>query len=102
MDAQLIDQVTSLASDVGAARLQLTVWEFNRAAREVFERARFTATTTTMVANPELAVPRPRSGAPHRLPTPLFWDTTGESLATGVVDEGHNRGYVHGLGGVHL
>ena len=47
---QLIDQVKSLAADVGAARLQLTVWEFNRHAREVFERAGFTATTTRMVA----------------------------------------------------
>ena len=48
---QLIDQVKSLASDVGAARLQLTVWEFNRHARDVFERAGFTATTTRMVAS---------------------------------------------------
>ena len=48
---QLIDQVTSLASDVGASRLQLTVWEFNRHAREVFERAGFAATTIRMVAN---------------------------------------------------
>ncbi len=48
---QLIDQVRSLASDVGAARLQLTVCEFNRHVREVFERAGFTATTTRMVAN---------------------------------------------------
>ena len=47
---QLIDRVRSLASDVGAARLQLTVWEFNRPAREVFERAGFTATMTRMVA----------------------------------------------------
>jgi ribosomal protein S18 acetylase RimI-like enzyme len=48
---QLIDQVKTLASDVGAARLQLTVWEFNRHAREVFERAGFTAMTTRMAAN---------------------------------------------------
>jgi ribosomal protein S18 acetylase RimI-like enzyme len=48
---QLIDQVRSLASDVGAARLQLTMWEFNRHAREVFERAGFRATTTRMVAD---------------------------------------------------
>jgi ribosomal protein S18 acetylase RimI-like enzyme len=48
---QLIDQVKWLASDVGAARLQLTVWEFNKHAREVFERAGFTAMTTRMVAN---------------------------------------------------
>lgn len=47
---QLIDEVRSLASDVGADRLQLTVWEFNRHARAVFERAGFTATTTKMVA----------------------------------------------------
>jgi ribosomal protein S18 acetylase RimI-like enzyme len=48
---QLIDQVKWLASDVGAARLQLTVWELNRHAREVFERAGFAAMTTRMVAN---------------------------------------------------
>lgn len=48
---QLIDQVRSLASEVGADRLQLTVWEFNEHARDVFERAGFTAMTTRMVAS---------------------------------------------------
>lgn len=48
---QLIDEARSLASDAGAARLQLTVWEFNRHAREIFERVGFAATTTRMVAN---------------------------------------------------
>ena len=47
---QLIDQVRSLATDVGATHMQLTVWEFNRHAREVFERAGFAATMTRMVA----------------------------------------------------
>ena len=47
---QLIDHVKSLASDVAAARVQLTEWEFNMHAREVFERAGFTAATTRMVA----------------------------------------------------
>lgn len=47
---QLIDEVRSLATDVGATRLQLSVWEFNRHAREVFERAGFSATMTRMVA----------------------------------------------------
>ena len=48
---QLIDQVKSFASGVGATHLQLTVWEFNRHARQVFERAGFAATMTRMGAN---------------------------------------------------
>ena len=48
---QLIGHVKSFASDVGATRLQLAVWEFNRHARQVFERAGFAATMTKMVAD---------------------------------------------------
>ena len=48
---QLIYQVRSLAIDVRATHMQLTVWEFNRHAREVFERAGFTPPTTRMVAS---------------------------------------------------
>ncbi len=33
--------------------------------------------------------------------TPVFWDTTGESRMS-AADEGHNRSYVHGLGGIDL
>jgi diamine N-acetyltransferase len=47
---ELIDQVKTLASDLGATCVQLTVWEFNRQARHVFERAGFTATMTRMAA----------------------------------------------------
>lgn len=48
---ELIDQVKSLASDLGATGLQLTVWEFNRHARQVFEGAGFAATMTRMIAS---------------------------------------------------
>ena len=48
---ELIQQVRSFASDVGATRLQLTAWEFNRHARQVFERAGFAATMTIMLAD---------------------------------------------------
>lgn len=48
---ELIDHVRSIASDAGAARLQLMVWEFNTHARDVFERAGFIAAMTRMVAD---------------------------------------------------
>jgi ribosomal protein S18 acetylase RimI-like enzyme len=48
---ELIDHVRSMASDAGATRLQLMVWEFNTNARAVFERAGFTAAMTRMVAD---------------------------------------------------
>lgn len=48
---ELIDELKSLASDLGATGLQLTVWEFNRHARQVFERAGFAATMTRMIAS---------------------------------------------------
>ncbi|MCA1697088.1 MAG: GNAT family N-acetyltransferase [Actinobacteria bacterium] len=48
---ELIDHVKTLASDLGATALQLTVWDFNRQARHVFERAGFTPTMTKMTAS---------------------------------------------------
>lgn len=48
----LIQRVKELARDVGADRLQLTVWEFNRHARAVFEHAGFTTAVHRMVATP--------------------------------------------------
>lgn len=46
----------------------------------------------------------PRAGGMEQLDgllTPVFWDTTGESRMS-AADEGHNRSYVHGLGGIDL
>ena len=59
---QLIDQVRSLATDVGASHMPLTVWDFNRRAREVFERAGFAATCTRMVTNDKASGTRPAVG----------------------------------------
>jgi len=47
---QLIARVKSLAAEVGSVRLQLTVWEFNSRARQIFEQAGFAATMTRMLA----------------------------------------------------
>ena len=48
---ELIGAVRRFAAASGASRLQLTVWEFNTRARQVFERAGFAAATTRMVAD---------------------------------------------------
>ncbi len=46
----LIDHVKTLASQVGAKRLQLVVWNFNTKARQVFEHAGFVAAMTKMLS----------------------------------------------------
>lgn len=47
---QLIGEVKALAQEVGADRVQLTVWDFNEHARAVFERSGFTTAMRRMLA----------------------------------------------------
>lgn len=51
LGSELINQVKALASELGAKRVQLTVWEFNTHARAVFERAGFKTAMRSMLAD---------------------------------------------------